>query len=72
MGSGLFGFWRGAAAGALFSDKVYAGFVGAAACNPRRFGLSALKGEARMQVVVIRSPKALRGLLKLLFKMKDS
>ena len=31
-----------------------------------------MKGEHWMQIVVIRSPKALRGLLKLLFKIKDT
>jgi hypothetical protein len=34
--------------------------------------LLSLKGVEEMQVVVIRSPKALRGVLKLLFKIKDT
>lgn len=56
----------------MLSNQVYAVHacaVARCAWNPFFFSL---KGESYMQVVVIRSPKALRGLLKLLFKMKES
>ena len=68
----VFGVWRGADTRALFSDKVYALCACSFAGRARRSQLHALKGENHVQVVVIRSPKALRGILKRLFKMKDA
>ena len=72
FGAVVFGVWRRTDSCALFSNKVYAVRPGPFACRARRSQLYALKGENIMQVVVVRSPKALRGILKLLFKIKDA
>ena len=72
IGVVVFGLWRGADTRALLSDKVYALCACSFAGRARRPQLYALKGENHVQVVVIRSPKALRGILKRLFKIKDA
>ena len=68
----VLGVWRRTDLGALFSNKVHAVRSGAFAGCARRSQLHALKGENYMQVVVIRSPKALRSILKLLFKIRET
>ena len=55
----------------MLSNEVYAVYAGVFAGHTRRSLLRAIGGKI-MQIVVLRSPKALRGLLKLLFKIKDT
>ena len=55
----------------MLPDQVYAVYAGASAGRTRRDLLFAIR-RMLVQIVVIRSPKALRGFLKLLFKIKDT
>jgi len=72
LGPSFFRVRRWADTGFVLPDKIYAFCDGASACCARHSDVHSLKGETYMQVVVVRSPKALRGILKMLFKIKES
>ena len=51
----------------LFVMALMLVILGVFSCQKRGYG-----GMCRMKIVVVKSPKALRGILKLIFKIKDN
>ena len=69
-GRGSVGLWSGAPAGGIDRSGVGNGAAGAGRSGRRSADFKERLG-GEMKVVVVQSPRALRGLLKLLFGIKD-